>query len=40
MEMMELLPDSPGQFIDINGVGKHKLEAYGDAFIEVIRQHA
>lgn len=39
MEMMERLPASPTQFLMITGVGQHKLEKYGDAFLAVLAEH-
>jgi ATP-dependent DNA helicase RecQ len=40
MEMMEKKPASLTQFAQLSGVGQHKLEAYGDAFLRVIYQFA
>lgn len=37
-EMARLRPTTVKQFADIPGVGKHKLERYGEAFVGVIRQ--
>ncbi len=40
MEMISYRPESSEQLAEITGVGKRKLELYGDAFIAVIRQYA
>ncbi len=40
VEMMERQPQTMEQFSRISGVGERKLEAYGDAFLEVINEHA
>ena len=37
-EMARLRPTTIGQFAEISGVGKHKLERYGKAFVSAIRQ--
>jgi len=39
MEMMERRPQNKEQFSRISGVGDHKLEAYADKFLEVIREY-
>ena len=39
-EMAATRPVSRAQLGEIQGVGARKLEAYGDAFLEAIRQHA
>ncbi len=36
-DMERLLPESPEQMLEVSGVGKHKLAAYGDAFLELLR---
>jgi ATP-dependent DNA helicase RecQ len=38
-EMAAARPQSRAELAAINGVGSRKLEAYGDAFLAVIRQH-
>ena len=38
MEMITYLPEAPAQLAEITGVGKRKLELYGDAFLAVIRE--
>ncbi|MBT1166528.1 RecQ family ATP-dependent DNA helicase [Bifidobacterium simiarum] len=35
--MCELRPTSADEFLEVNGVGQHKLELYGDRFIAAIR---
>lgn len=37
--MAELRPQSLGEFADLPGVGARKLDTYGAAFLEVIREH-
>lgn len=39
MEMVSHLPLNHEQFARISGVGEHKLEAYADDFLQVIRDH-
>jgi ATP-dependent DNA helicase RecQ len=39
-EMVALRPQSLGEFAHISGVGERKLAAYGEAFLEVIGEHA
>lgn len=39
MELMELRPTDPESFGRISGVGKAKLERYGQAFMDLIRAH-
>lgn len=39
MEMMERQPQTLEQFSRISGVGERKLEAYGDAFLDVLIEH-
>lgn len=38
-QMARLKPTTPGEFARIPGVGRRKLEALGDVFIELIRRH-
>jgi ATP-dependent DNA helicase RecQ len=38
LQMVELRPASAAALLDINGVGRAKLERYGERFIEVIMQ--
>ena len=38
-DMIALRPTSVDQMADVSGVGKHKLERYGEEFVEVIREH-
>ena len=38
-EMAAARPGSLAQMAEIGGVGARKLEAYGDAFLHVLRQH-
>jgi ATP-dependent DNA helicase RecQ len=38
-EMTERRPTSLSALGEIGGVGTRKLEAYGEAFVTVIRQH-
>ena len=35
-EMSAYFPTTPGQLLQISGVGNHKLEAYGESFLDVI----
>ena len=37
MQMMEYRPETADTMLGLNGVGPNKLERYGDAFLEVIR---
>lgn len=37
-EMVEKLPEIDREFIDISGVGQHKLAAYGESFLALIRR--
>lgn len=39
MEMVSHLPLNHEQFARISGVGEHKLEAYADDFLQVLRDH-
>ena len=38
VEMSRAKPRSPEEFLAVNGVGKVKLERYGEAFLEVIAE--
>ena len=38
-EMVRLRPSSPSEFLAVQGVGKTKLERYGEAFLKVLREH-
>ena len=38
-EMVRLRPSSPTQLLALQGVGEKKLERYGEAFLEVLREH-
>lgn len=38
-EMSERYPTDEQQFLEISGVGQHKLQKYGDKFIEVIKHY-
>jgi ATP-dependent DNA helicase RecQ len=38
-EMAAARPTSRAELANVNGVGSRKLEAYGDAFLAVIRRH-
>jgi ATP-dependent DNA helicase RecQ len=35
--MVRLKPRTPSAFLEVNGVGEAKLEAYGDRFLKVLR---
>ena len=37
--MAEQQPQSPFEFLKINGVGDSKLEKFGDDFLAIIRQY-
>ena len=37
-EMVRLRPSSPSELLAVQGVGKTKLERYGEAFLEVLRE--
>ena len=37
-EMVDRHPRSPGEMLDVSGVGPAKLERYGEAFLHVFRQ--
>jgi len=39
VDMLDQRPTTPEQMSAVSGVGKHKLEKYGDAFINLIREH-
>ena len=38
-EMVRLRPSSPQEFLAVQGVGETKLERYGEAFLQVLRNH-
>ena len=38
-EMVRLRPSSPSELLALQGVGKTKLERYGEAFLKVLREH-
>ena len=38
IDMCVKLPENEEQFLDVSGVGAHKLEKYGDRFLRVIRE--
>jgi ATP-dependent DNA helicase RecQ len=38
-EMASTRPDDESALLEVNGVGRRKLERYGDAFLEIIRNH-
>ena len=38
-EMVRLRPSSPSELLAVQGVGETKLERYGEAFLEVLREH-
>jgi len=38
-DMIKRKPKDAEQFLQLSGVGNHKLEQYGDDFLEVIREH-
>jgi ATP-dependent DNA helicase RecQ len=40
MEMVARRPQTLDEFADISGVGEHKLAAYGEDFLGIIRAHA
>jgi ATP-dependent DNA helicase RecQ len=37
--MAAVRPSTPAELGEVNGVGSRKLEAYGEAFLAVIRRH-
>ena len=39
MDMVHYRPLSESQFLGVSGVGQSKLEKYGAAFMQVIREH-
>jgi ATP-dependent DNA helicase RecQ len=39
-DMIALKPSDKSQMASVSGVGQHKLEQYGDDFLDVIRQHS
>ncbi|OEF97197.1 ATP-dependent DNA helicase RecQ [Desulfuribacillus alkaliarsenatis] len=39
VDMCQKLPTNDSEFLDVSGVGDKKLEAYGQAFMEVIRDY-
>jgi len=39
VDMVDQRPTTHEQMSAVSGVGKHKLEKYGDAFIDLIREH-
>jgi ATP-dependent DNA helicase RecQ len=38
-EMVENRPETPAQLLRISGIGERKLEAYGEAFLEVLNEY-
>ena len=40
MEMMESKPQTESEMLSINGVGEAKLQKFGPAFLETIKQHS
>jgi ATP-dependent DNA helicase RecQ len=38
-EMAQLQPDTQHEFLQVNGVGKTKLEKYGDRFLDLIKEY-
>lgn len=38
--MIELKPQTPNEMAQVSGVGAHKLEQYGDAFLDVVREYS
>ena len=38
-EMVRLRPSSPSELLAVQGVGETKLKRYGEAFLEVLREH-
>ncbi len=38
-EMAATLPGDESALLEVNGVGRRKLERYGAAFLEVLRNH-
>ena len=39
VEMVRLRPASPSEFLALHGIGEKKLEEYGEAFLQVLREH-
>jgi len=39
-DMITLKPRTSNEMAQVSGVGAHKLEQYGDAFLDVVREHA
>ncbi|MFK7996651.1 MAG: DNA helicase RecQ [Granulosicoccus sp.] len=39
-DMIALKPRDSGEMANVSGVGSHKLEQYGDDFLQVIREHS
>lgn len=39
IDMCKRLPTNPAEMLEVSGVGKQKLEIYGEAFLEVLREH-
>jgi ATP-dependent DNA helicase RecQ len=39
MEMARYLPRDETSFLQINGVGRHKLERYGAGFLNIITEY-
>ena len=39
IDMCRILPTNDNEFLEVSGVGKQKLQKYGDRFISVIREH-
>ena len=39
-DMIAIKPRDAGEMASVSGVGSHKLEQYGDQFLEVIKEHA
>lgn len=40
VDMIAIKPRDKSEMASVSGVGQHKLEQYGDEFLEVIREHA
>ena len=39
VDMCRRMPMNEAEFLEVSGVGKKKMEMYGERFIEVIRKH-
>ena len=39
IDMCKRLPTNPAEMLEVSGVGKQKLEIYGEAFLEVLREY-